>query len=231
MREVQRRWVLQVITCWSLAGLGAACTVSPELRSDLRPEDAYQTVADALPSLSLGVGDPPPIIRMSRSPRLPARPDASALVLRADDRGFTVRINSLIPRTFRLRYEHIEHVDCVFDAFPNAIYCSLFPFLQTWRLRVVVGASGAAPLLSQLAEDIQVLRSMSGEISLPQPYYYAEEIARMIDRCEYDWGLGRLELTMSQTRPIPPFIPIPGRLERFAEAFQFAAARASDQRR
>jgi hypothetical protein len=204
-----------------LLALGSGCRGVPEYK-ELSTERGYQEIANLLPELNLGVAEAPGVIRMARSSKIPPMPTAKELVVTANEKEFTLRANTLVPRCYVIPYEAIEDIDFVYRSFPNLIYCFLFPFIQSWQTRLVIDTTFVPKLKENLIADISRLRSIAKEIGIPQPYYYAEELERRLTETKAEWGANRVELFIGRTRLCPPFIPYAGSNKEVAELFLWA---------
>jgi hypothetical protein len=198
------------------------CRGVPEYKSDYEAKAAYQQIANLLPELTLGVAEPPGIVRMTRNTKIPVAPKDEDLSVSANEKRFKLRVNTLIPRVYEVPYEAIEDIDFVYQYFPNVLYCFIMPFLQSWRTRIVIDTKFVPKLREDIISDIKILRAVSSEISLPQPYYYAEELERRLLATEAEWGKNRIVLIIGRSRICPPFIPYAGSNKDVAELFLWA---------
>lgn len=202
--------------------LGSGCRGVPKLQTPSGEKSPYQQIADVLPELSLGVAEPPGVINMSRSNRIPKPKPINPLDFKVTETAFTIRTNTLVPRLYTVPYEAIEDIDFVYQSFPNILYCFVFPFIQGWRTRLIIDTTFVPDLKKDLISDIQILKSITKDIGLPQPYYYAEELERRLIETKSEWGANRVEVVVTQSRFCPPFIPYAGSNRRVAELFLWA---------
>lgn len=215
-----RMWALVLLTVFA-----AGCRGFPE-PIEVPETEGYQAIADRLPEVSLGVADAPAVVDLIKSDKIPPKSPPEELEVYANETSFFIRTNTLIPRRFAIPYEAIEDIDFVYSNFPNILFCVVFPFLQSWRTRLVIEAAYVPELMKTLREDIRILKGLSQQSGLPAPYYYAEELENRLARGEAEFGEGRLVLVISSTRPVPPFIPYAGDNRRIAELFRWARDRA-----
>lgn len=199
--------------------LTSACRGIPEARS-FEADTVYQGIANVLPEVSVGLAEPPAVVYLARTNKLPPSTPAEQLVLSANEEAFFVRINTLVPRRYRVPYKAIEDLDYIFPPF-NAVFY-LVPFIQTWRTRLVIDAKLVPELWRDLNSDLKTLRAIAQEVGLPAPYYYAEDLANTMADWEAEWGPDRIVLRWSSTKPIPPFIPVAGYNRTLAEYFRWA---------
>jgi len=204
----------------------AGCRGVPVPPPGMTEPQALQTIANALPELSFGSAEPPGIIYMTRSRSIPARGSGGPMKISADETGFSVRINSLIPRVFRLSYGAIADVEVSGPFFRNAMFFPTLFILQSWELRLAIDSEKAPEIRRQVLQDIKTLRSLAREKRLPQPYYYSEELQSRLDLGAERWGGKRIELVASYTGFGAPFVPTPGKSMRVAEAFMWASENA-----
>lgn len=202
--------------------IGSGCRGVPQLKTPEGSKSPYQQIADVIPELSLGVAEPPGVINMSRSSRIPKAKPINPLDFKATEEFFTMRTNTLIPRLYKVPYEAIDDIDFVYQNFPNLLYCFIFPFVQGWRTRLIIDTTFVPQLKEDLINDIQILKSITKDIGLPQPYYYAEELERRLIESKSEWGANRIEVVITQSRFCPPFIPYAGSNRRVAELFLWA---------
>lgn len=202
--------------------LASGCRGVPQLQTPSGDKAAYQQIADVLPELSLGVAEPPGVINMSRSKRIPKAKPINPLDFKVTEDFFTMRTNTLVPRLYKVPYEAIDDIDFVYQNFPNLLYCFVFPFVQGWRTRLIIDTTFVPQLKEDLISDIQILKSITKDIGLPQPYYYAEELERRLVESKSEWGANRVEVVITQSRFCPPFIPYAGSNRRVAELFLWA---------
>lgn len=207
----------------------SGCRIYPEAPSDLKAEEAFQRVANALPALSHGVAEPPAIIRLTRSNKVPPAPDPKDVAVFCNETVFHVRFNSLVTRRFAVPWDAVTAIEVNYRLFPSAIYWLIAPILQAWDLRIVVDTTKAPELKAQVEKDIRTLKEISREIQLPAPFYHAEQLEQRLRDMESDWGRDRFELRLSRHHLGPPWVPVPRDMETLGEAFARAREAAREQ--
>lgn len=214
------RTALLVLALAALCG----CQGKPFLVDDFKEGEAYQVIANALPDLSLGFSEPPSVIGLTRTRSIPEQAPAAELEVFCNEDGFKIRSNTLITRVYTIPYSAIVDIEYAYNTFPSVLFLIL-P-VQSWEVRVVIDSSAVPEIRSQILKDFETMRSISREVSLPGPYFYAEEIKSRLDEVAQIWGKDRLELRTNTITLLPPFVPVPGQAKRVSEAFRWAQEKA-----
>jgi hypothetical protein len=201
------------------------CRSVAEAPQDMKPAEAYQTVANQLPELDLGWGESPAIARMAASER--GRGEPPKRDLSCNDTRFKLYLEVLHPRIFDVRYDTLEEVSFTYSLFPNIPLCVVFPFFQMSTVRVVFDARKVDGLLGYLEDECERLERISPEIGMSGPYDHAMAVRSKMHDDAKEFGEGRLSFEVGFWTPVPPFIPYTAQARHVAEAFAWAKAHAS----
>lgn len=212
----------------ALVLLLAGCRTAATVPENAKGEEIYQTIANQLPKADLGFGDPPAIARMAASERGREDPDPSRLQPSCNERSFTIVVEVHRPRLFTVPYSALEGASYAWNAFPNLLFCFVFPFFQTTEATVVFDARKVPGLLDHIRGECDRLEDIAREVGFGGPYDHAMFVRRKLLDDAREFGEGRLSLTFGYAAPVPPFIPFTGRARSTAEAFEWARAHPSE---
>src|SRR5438309_1633865 len=117
----------------------AGCRTVPDA-VDMKPEEAYQRIANELPRADFGWGPPSGLAELAASSRRDRPPESEPVDISCDERSMKVAVEVFRTRTFAIPYASIEDVSYSYSLFPNLLFCVAFPFLQLSETCVVFDA-------------------------------------------------------------------------------------------
>lgn len=206
-----------------LLPLLAGCRTPVEAPAEAEPRVMFQRIADQLPRASWGWGEPPGVVTYSASEKA-AGPVAEPEQPKATERGFSLVLEVLRPRTVTIPYSSIDAVYVGWRAMPNAILAPLLivPF-QRVGVTVVIDGTKVPNLLDGIERDCVRLEQISREVGMGGPWSHAQDVREKLRQDAAEHGAGRLELRFDRGSAVPAWFPRHGACEEDAQAFAWAA--------
>jgi len=198
----------------------AGCRTVPEA-VDMKPEEAYQAVANNLLRADFGWGDPSGLAELAASSRVDRPKEPPAIDVKCNERGMVVVVDVFRPHAYTVRYDSIEEVSYSWEPFPNLVFCFIFPFLQFEEARVVFDARKLDGFFDQIESDCTRLEAISREVGMSGPWEHAQAVRRKLADDAAEFGEGRVSLHFNYVSPVPPFIPWTAPARRAAEALRW----------
>jgi hypothetical protein len=206
----------------------AGCRSAPSA-IDMKPEEAYQAIANTLPRADFGWGGPSGLAELAASSRTDRPREEAPIDLVCDERGMKVVVEVFRPRGLTIPYATISDVSYTYELFPNLLFCFVFPFVQMSEARVVFAADGG--FFADVESECQRLEAISREVGMGGPWEHAQQVRRKLADDAHEFGEGKVSLHFSYATPIPPWIPYTAPARRAAEAFVWVKAHADAPRR
>lgn len=201
----------------------AGCRSQPE-PSDMKPDEAYQKIANELPRADFGWGAPSGLAELAASSRADRPQEDAARDLSCDERSMKVVVEVFRPKLFRVPYSAFEEVSYTYELFPNLLFCIVFPVLQVSEMRVVFDGTKVLGFFEHCESECRRLEQISREVGMAGPWEHAQAARAKLADDEKDFGHGKVSLHFTYVTPIPPFIPWTAEARRAAEAFLWAKA-------
>jgi len=199
--------------------LAAGCRSAPEA-VDMKPEEAYQAIANTLPRADFGWGAPSGLAELAASSRADRPREEAPLELVCDEKGMKVVVDVFRPRLFSLSYGSITDVSYTYELFPNLLFCFIFPFVQSSEARVVFSVDQS--FFAHVESECQRLEAISREVGMSGPWEHAQAVRRKLQEDRENFGEGKVSLHFSYVSPIPPFVPYTAPARHAAEAYEWA---------
>ncbi len=198
----------------------AGCRSAPDA-VDMKPEQAYQTVANNLPRADFGWGSPSGLAELAASSRRDRPAEPPQIEIKCDERSMRLVVDVFRPRGFAIPYTAIEDVTYTYNLFPNLLFCFIFPFFQMSEARVVFDARKVTGFHEHVLGECDRLEAISREVGMGGPYEHGQAVRRKLQADAQEFGEGRVSLHFTYSAPIPPFIPYTAPARRAAEAFHW----------
>lgn len=210
-------------TALLLLPLLVACRSPVEAPAEAEPRAMFQRIADQLPRASWGWGEPPGVVTYSASEKAQG-PAPEPEQPKATERGFSLVLEVLRPRTVTIPYSAIDAVYVGWRPMPNAILAPLLivPF-QRVGVTVVIDGAKVPSLLDSIERDCVRLEQISREVGMGGPWSHAQDVREKLRDDAAEHGPGRIELRFDRGSAVPAWFPRHGACEEDAQAFAWAA--------
>lgn len=211
----------------ALVVVSCGCRSAPEA-VDMKPEQAYQAIANNLPRADFGWGEPSGLAELAASSRRDRPSAPPPIELKCDERSMKVVVEVFRPRAFTIPFSAIEEVTYTYELFPNLMFCFVFPFLQFSEARVVFDARKVSGFFDHVLGEAERLEGISREVGMGGPWEHGQAVRRKLQDDASEFGEGKVSVHFTYVTPIPPWFPYTAPARRTAEAFQWVKSHPNE---